>query len=101
MEHDFGEYREQEVKQCTFIYKNQGKKPLVIYRAESDCGCTQVKFKSRPLPPGKVDSLLVSYDGNGFLNGSFQKTIRIYSNASDKPLELKIKGSYFHKNKEL
>ena len=99
-EHDFGEYREKETKRYAFKYKNAGKSPLVIYKAESDCGCTQVKFNPQPLMPGEYDSIIVVYDGNGFLNGSFRKFINIYSNASEKPMELSIKGSYFDKSEE-
>ena len=60
-EHDFGEYREKETKRYAFKYKNAGKSPLVIYKAESDCGCTQVKFNPQPLMPGEYDSIIVVY----------------------------------------
>ena len=99
-EHDFGEYQEKETKRCAFKYKNTGKSPLIIYKAKSDCGCTQVKFNPQPLMPGKYDSIVVVYDGNGFLNGSFRKFINIYSNASEKPMELMIKGCYYDKAQE-
>lgn len=50
--------------------------------------------------PGEYDSIIVVYDGNGFLNGSFRKFINIYSNASENPMELRIKGCYFDKSEE-
>lgn len=97
MEHDFGSYDERVTKFCTFVYKNVGRQPLVIYQAEPDCGCTSVKFSREPLAVGKTDSIVVSYDGNGFLPGIFQKCITIHTNGSSKPLELKIKGAYYPK----
>ena len=50
--------------------------------------------------PGEYDSIIVVYDGNGFLNGSFRKFINIYLNASENPMELSIKGCYFDKSEE-
>lgn len=95
VEHDFGIYHEKVDKTCWFSYRNTGEKPLVIYSAIADCGCTVVDFSKKPLAPGKVDSLKVTYDGNGFRGGSFRKWITVTSNGSVKPVELRIRGAYY------
>lgn len=95
LEHDFGIYHKKETKSCWFVYKNTGKKPLIIQHVVADCGCTTVQFSKKPLLPGLVDSLKVIYDGNGFLNGSFRKTISITCNGSAIPVEIHIKGEYY------
>lgn len=77
-----------------------GNRCEVIYQAEPDCGCTSVKFSREPLAVGKTDSIVVSYDGNGFLPGIFQKCITIHTNGSSKPLVLKIKGHIILRNRK-
>lgn len=93
-DHDFGTYAERESKTCSFVFRNEGSNPLVISRAEADCGCTTVAFPKRPIAPGKKDSLIITYDGNGFTPGAYRKWITVQTNGADTAIMLTIRGRY-------
>lgn len=93
--HDFGIYHERVSKAVVFIVKNTGKAPLVFHKAETSCGCTGVFFTRGVVAPGQRAYIKVVYDGNGFTQGLFRKSCRIFTNASKEPVELEIRGGYF------
>lgn len=94
-QHDFGTFHTQTEQRCAFVFKNIGKNMLAIHRVETDCGCTTAEGPRMPVKPGAIDSIVVRYDGNGFLPGSFSKVISVYSNATDTLIQLSIKGTYY------
>lgn len=73
-----------------FKMKNSGDKPLLINNVKTSCGCTTVSYPSAAIAPGKTFSVSAVYDAKTM--GHFQKEIGIYSNASDKPLLLTVRG---------
>ena len=73
-----------------FKMKNSGDKPLVISDVKTSCGCTTVSYPSVAIAPGKTFTVSAVYDAKTM--GHFQKEVGIYSNASDKPLLLTIRG---------
>lgn len=73
-----------------FKMKNSGDKPLLISDVKASCGCTTVSYPSVAIAPGKSFSVNAVYDAKTM--GHFQKEIGIYSNASEKPLLLTIRG---------
>ena len=91
--HDFGSYSEQDTVRHDFIYRNTGSVPFVIDSIKVSCDCTRARYNKRPLMPGMTDTIHVSYDGNGFLRGSFHKSCDIYANI-DSLLQLRITGYY-------
>ena len=91
--HDFGAYTEQDTVRYDFVYRNVGSIPFVIDSIKVSCGCTRANYIKRAVLPGKTDTIHVSYDGNGFLRGSFHKSCDIYAN-TDSVLQLRITGYY-------
>lgn len=76
----------------TAVYnlKNGGDKPLVIHDVKKSCGCTSVSFPHRAILAGEKFKVEVTYDAK--LMGHFDKLIGLYSNASENPTILRLKG---------
>jgi len=90
-EHDFGNFSKPDTLVHYFVYKNVGKVPFVINRVEASCHCVRPAYSKQPLPPGAVDSIKMTYDGDGYSPGYFIKSCDIYAN-TDTVYSLKIKG---------
>lgn len=92
-EYDFGTYDVRDTLYHDFVFRNVGTVPFTISRIEPSCHCTAAQFSERPVAPGATDTIRVSYDGNGFVEGHFVKRCDIYSNA-DTVYHLRIHGYY-------
>jgi hypothetical protein len=88
--HDFGNIPEGPDAQHIFTFKNNGKEPIIIQKAQPSCGCTVPSFSSEPVPPGGTGKIDVAYHTKGRPN-AFTKSITVVSNAGTKVLT--IKGS--------
>jgi hypothetical protein len=73
-----------------FVFKNTGKVPLIIKRVDSSCGCTTPEWSKEPIKPKGKGKIVVKYDTKRI--GSFIKSVKIYSNAKNSPVELVIRG---------
>ncbi len=73
-----------------YVMKNSGTSPLSIREVRTSCGCTTVSFPEAPIAAGQSFVISAVYDAKTM--GHFNKKIGIYSNASDTPLVLSIKG---------
>lgn len=90
--HKFPNTKEGVVLAHYFKYKNTGAAPLIIMDAKVSCPCTKVDFSKEPLLPGKVDSMLVTFDTKD--KSYFQdREIVIFSNArrSNTIVRVKVK----------
>jgi hypothetical protein len=87
--HDFGKIKRGEVIQYTFKAKNTGKAELIIANVEASCGCTGVKFSSKPVAPGESADIQFTFNSDGFTGNVF-KTIKVYSNAKPDVVEFKF-----------
>ena len=97
--HDFGDILLSDGKKsCTFTYTNKGTKPIVIQTVIASCGCTEPKWDKAPIMPGKSGTISVTY-----LNDQgpypFDKTMAVYSTATDRPITLRIRGVVHEKAK--
>lgn len=88
--HDYGTIMQNSDGGCEFKFTNNGKEPLILSRPKSSCGCTVPTWPKQPILPGKSDVIKVTYTTNRV--GPFNKTVTIYSNASNNPIKLQIKG---------
>lgn len=88
--HDYGTIVQNSDGGCEFEFTNDGKEPLILSRPKSSCGCTVPTWPKQPILPGKSDVIKVTYTTNRV--GPFNKTVTIYSNASNNPIKLQIKG---------
>ncbi|MFC4689645.1 DUF1573 domain-containing protein [Dokdonia genika] len=73
-----------------FTFTNTGDDVLIVARVYSTCGCTIPKKPESPIQPGEKGEIEVKYDTKR--PGPIRKTITVYSNASEVPYSLKIKG---------
>jgi hypothetical protein len=88
--HDYGTILQNSDGTCEFNFDNDGKEPLILSRPKSSCGCTVPTWPKQPILPGKADVIKVTYSTNRV--GPFNKTVTVYSNASNSPIKLQIKG---------
>ncbi len=88
--HDYGTIIQNGDGGCEFLFINDGKEPLILSRPKSSCGCTVPTWPKQPILPGKSDVIKVTYTTNRV--GPFNKSVTIYSNASNNPIKLQIKG---------
>ena len=95
--YDFGKVNEEDGKIThVFEFVNKGNSPLVINRAQAQCGCTTPVWTTSPIEPGKKGTISVTYNPQGRPNG-FIKTITVYSNATEEQIQLTIRGEVIPK----
>lgn len=73
-----------------FVMRNSGTSPLTIRDVRTSCGCTTASYPQAPVAPGQSFTVSAVYDAKTL--GHFDKQIGVYSDASDGPLMLSIKG---------
>lgn len=88
--HDYGDLEQNGDGRCEFVFKNEGKEPLILSNVRSSCGCTVPEWPRQPILPGQSETIKVKYDTKRV--GMINKTISVYSNASESPVTLRIKG---------
>ena len=92
-EHNFGTIKEEIGSVSTqFEFTNTGKSPLIIQRVSTSCGCTTPSYTKEPVLPGKKGTISASYS-TVRRPGTFNKTIRVYTNVPDTVYVLTIKGT--------
>jgi hypothetical protein len=94
--YDYGEIIQSSSGSHGFVFKNLSPEPILINRVRSTCGCTVPSWPREPVEPGKEGEIVVRY--NTELKGSFQKSIYVYSTASNSPVKLQIKGKVIQEN---
>jgi len=77
--HDFGKVHEKEVVEHDFVFTNNGKSPLIINSATGSCGCTVASYPRTPVPPGKTDTMKVTFNSAG-KHGHQLKSVTIHTN---------------------
>jgi hypothetical protein len=61
-----------------FIFKNEGKQPLMITNAKGSCGCTVPEWPKDPIRPGAKGVIKIKYDTAR--PGMISKTVTITTN---------------------
>ncbi len=97
--HDFGSIVFGANGKVDFTYTNNGTKPILISNVESSCGCTVPTWTKSPVEPGKQGTVSIEYDTK--LIGVFNKTVVVYSNASNSPVRIEIRGKINAKPSDL
>jgi hypothetical protein len=95
--YDYGQIMEDSDGLYTISFKNIGKKPILVNRVRSTCGCTVPSWPKEPLEPGESGEIKVKY--NTALPGSFMKSVYVYSTAANSPVKLVVKGKVLPKEK--
>lgn len=89
-EYNMGDMKLNEDTHYNFNFLNAGTSPLIIQNVKTSCGCTIPKYSTKPIKPGDKGSIEIRYDTS--FPGFFNKTIKVYFNGKNSPVELKIKG---------
>jgi hypothetical protein len=92
---DMGTIEQNVPKTAEFKVTNDGKEPLLVTTAKASCGCTNLKYSSEPILPGKSANISATY--NAAAMGVFQKTITVTTNADTRPVVLSFKGTVIAK----
>lgn len=88
---DYGYVKKNSEGTRQFVFKNVGDAAIVISHVKTSCGCTVVTKPEKPILPGETGQLTVNYSTNK--TGTFSKKVSVSSNASEKTIILKIKGT--------
>lgn len=94
--HDFGTMEKGGDASCVFTFKNVSKKPVTLTNVKTSCGCTAADWPKEPIAKKKKGSIKVKYDSNRV--GKFTKTIKVFIDGSDTPIQLEIKGTIVSPN---
>jgi hypothetical protein len=77
--HDFGNIRQGDKKEHTFMLSNAGKSDLIIRNVRSSCGCTAVAPATKVIAAGESAPIKVTFDSRG-KRGRQSKTITVITN---------------------
>ena len=89
--HDYGNIEQGSSGECVFVFTGQGAGVIVLSSVNATCGCTTPEWPKNPVKPGEKGTIKVKY--NTQIIGHFSKSITVYSNAVNSPVELKISGT--------
>lgn len=84
---DFGNMKEGEKVQHTWVVKNTGEQPLVISNVQTSCGCTVPSFSKEPVLPGKQGEITLEFNSAGKA-GDVNKNALIIANADNAPYSI-------------
>ena len=88
---DFGEVIEGEKVDVEYKLKNTGTGGLIISKASTSCGCTELQYPKDIIKEGEVDVVKITFDSEGRL-GKQTKKITLVSNATPNVKILTLKG---------
>ena len=88
--HDFGALPLNKEASFVFEFMNNGKELLQIQDVQTTCGCAVPVWTKEVIKPTGAGAIKVTYDSE--YPGRFNKTITVYYNGENSPMELKIKG---------
>lgn len=95
--YDFNTIKETDGKVShSFEFTNIGKSDLLITEVKASCGCTTPKWSKKPIPPGKIGYITVTYNPKT-RPGPFNKTITITNNSKEDKILIYIKGDVIPK----
>ena len=90
--HDFGKIKEGDKVTHYFKFLNSGKADLIIKEAKGSCGCTVPEFPKKPLKPGEIGKIKVTFNSDG-KSGEQSKTVTVMCNTQSGNEILTIKAS--------
>ncbi len=76
---DFGTIPDSKEVKHVFKFRNTGKNPLMIAKADVSCGCTVPSFSKEPIAPGAEGEITVTFNPKG-KSGKQHKNVIIHSN---------------------
>lgn len=98
LNHDFGKITDAQYVNTKFKFKNTGKNPLYILKAEGSCGCTVPRWTREPIAPDETGEIYVQFDSHG-KRGEVEKTVTVTSNTAPEKTVLTIKSMIIPEDK--
>jgi hypothetical protein len=86
--HNFGNLKAGEIVSFSFVFMNNGSKPLAIKKVDSSCGCIKAKFDNNEIGRGEKSAIEVIFNTSGEW-GNQLKIIEVETSSGVKK-ELKI-----------
>lgn len=83
---------------AVFRFTNKGKSPLIIQNVDAGCGCITPKWTQGPIDKGETGEIVITYDAMQL--GRFDRIIEVFTNESDEPEEIRMKGIVSTGNRE-
>lgn len=88
---DLGDVKVNESINLSFEFTNTSSDPVTIVQAKGSCGCTQVEYPKEAIVPGGAAKITGKFKSSK--TGSFNKTIKITTSASEEATILSFKGT--------
>lgn len=82
---DFGEAKEGETLEHTFVFTNNTAKAVNIRKINSSCGCTTSEIEKKELAPGESALLEVKFDTKGY-SGPTGQSVLVYTDDPENPV---------------
>lgn len=76
--HDFGVVKDQVELVCKFKFRNTGKRPLVIEKVNTGCGCAAAQLPKNEYAPGETGEIEITYNPKG--QGRASRSIQVLTN---------------------
>ena len=86
----FGSVKKGSVEEHVFSFVNKNKTPVVISNVRTYCSCITVTWTKEPVKPNASGEVKVIY--HAITSGTFSKTVKVFTNLSEKSIDLSIKG---------
>ncbi|UZR93000.1 DUF1573 domain-containing protein [Chondrinema litorale] len=87
---DLGKIDQGKPAKVNFSFTNEGNEPLLITEVKTSCGCTVSSWPKEAIAPGESSEIAVSY--NAARAGRFNKTVRVFTNATVQESIITISG---------
>lgn len=84
MNHDFGKIGDEKEVETEFVFKNTGKKTLVMQQPTAGCGCTVPQLTKLEYAPGESGSIKVKFNPQG-KHGQQNQRVTVRSNDPTQP----------------
>lgn len=90
LKHSFGKIKQNKPVTYSFMFTNNGNKPLIVENALAGCGCTTPEYPKEPIGKGKQAIIKVTY--NAAALGEFKKDVTVKFANHPEPTILLIDG---------
>ena len=75
---------------AVFKFTNKDREPLFIREVDAGCGCLKPEWPTNSMMKGEGGEIRITYDAK--LLGHFDRYIDVYTNASEKPVRIRMKA---------
>ena len=89
--HDFGRLSQGESIAYSFKFTNTGNADLLISNCDASCGCTVADFPKKPMKPGEIGYITVSFNSAGKY-GQEEQFVEVMANTQPSKTQLVIRA---------